>query len=794
MRPGRFLVPLGVLLLALGLAAAGFGPAVRARLNEKAARYGASVSVERVRPVWLGARLEGVEVRFLDLPSARVQFQTITVSLDTSGATRDISVAGGELAAAGDVEQLRNEVRALARRFSGGGTSSGVSTGLHLSGLRARWQHQDESASASGISAERGPQGWEMTLASAEWKLPRHRATVEGAQLSLRRSDQGARLLGWKARQLTLETSLEEDPAMPAPATSAAVPTTSVGVPVASGIASSPGKPALKKPTAPGAPEPVASPGSGRMRQFQEQAQRWKERAHRVAQEISVALAEGSFVEIEQLKATVHRGKEALHVGPGALTLKATGRGVGVSLAPLQSGSGNAPLLVSAEIPADSKEGLALRVNGGPVTLALLGVHEGDFGLLDVEKASIEAGGEVKLSGDASRIDVDLSGVARGLSLEHRKLSTEPVRGLDLRFAWVGGVALDGSSVRVDRGEFGVGKVTGELSGSFERQGDGQTIQGKFAVPLASCQAALEGLPAGLAPALVGMKMTGTFSVSGRVAFESKRPEKTDVEFQFLNDCRVTTAPPLVEVGRFRQPFRKRVYDPSGKPVEVETGPGTPGWVSLAGITRFMEAAVLTTEDGGFRRHRGFDQEAIRNSIRENLKAGRFLRGASTISMQTAKNLYLYRDKTVGRKLQEAFLTMYLEQALSKEQILELYLNSIEFGPMIYGIGPAAQHYFKTSPGELSLGQALYLASILPNPKRQHFGADGKVTGGFMGYLHRLMRGMAKRQLIREDELEDGLAEWVVFGQPPVVKDREKLPDELDDPNERATLPDVPGN
>jgi membrane peptidoglycan carboxypeptidase len=345
--------------------------------------------------------------------------------------------------------------------------------------------------------------------------------------------------------------------------------------------------------------------------------------------------------------------------------------------------------------------------------------------------------------------------------------------------------------VRVDRGEFGVGKVQGEVSGSFERQGEGHAIRGKFAVPLASCQAALDGLPAGLAPALVGMKMAGTFSVSGRVAFESKRPDKAEVEFQFLNDCRVTSAPPSVEVARFRQPFRRQVYDPNGKLVEVETGPGTPGWVSLGGITRFMEAAVLTTEDGGFRRHRGFDQEAIRNSIRENLKAGKFLRGASTISMQTAKNLYLYRDKTVGRKLQEAFLTMYLEQALSKEQILELYLNSIEFGPMIYGIGPAAQHYFKTSAAELSLGQALYLASILPNPKKQHFGADGKVHPGFMGYLRRLMQGMAKRNLIRQDELEEGLEEWVVLGQPP-SKPKEKLPDTLEDTNEGAVAPDAP--
>src|SRR5438046_465396 len=138
-----------------------------------------------------------------------------------------------------------------------------------------------------------------------------------------------------------------------------------------------------------------------------------------------------------------------------------------------------------------------------------------------------------------------------------------------------------------------------------------------------------------------------------------------------------------------------------------------------------MEVAVLTTEDGAFRRHHGFDQEAIKNSIRENLRKRRFVRGASTISMQLAKNLYLDRSKNLARKLEEAILTMYLEQELTKDQLLELYLNVVEFGPMVYGIGPAARHYFNAAASELSLSQALYISSIMPNPKNQYFGAGG---------------------------------------------------------------------
>jgi hypothetical protein len=228
----------------------------------------------------------------------------------------------------------------------------------------------------------------------------------------------------------------------------------------------------------------------------------------------------------------------------------------------------------------------------------------------------------------------------------------------------------------------------------------------------------------------------------------------------------VEQVPPAIDVARFRQPFKRIAYGPDNERSEIEVGPGTAGWVPYGNISKFMETAVLMTEDGGFLHHRGFSEEAIRNSIRENLRTGKFVRGASTISMQLAKNVYLDPTKSLSRKLQEAFLTMYLEQALTKEQLLELYLNVIEFAPMVYGIGPAARHYFNASAAELSLGQALYLASILPNPKLQHFGAGGAVAPGWMAYLHKLMKMASKLHRISDDELELGLRETVIRGAP----------------------------
>jgi membrane peptidoglycan carboxypeptidase len=175
---------------------------------------------------------------------------------------------------------------------------------------------------------------------------------------------------------------------------------------------------------------------------------------------------------------------------------------------------------------------------------------------------------------------------------------------------------------------------------------------------------------------------------------------------------------------------------------------------------------VVVCEDANFWVHGGFNQKSIQDSIRDNLTAGRFVRGGSTVTMQLAKNLYLRREKTVSRKLQEAVLTVLLEQSLTKEQILELYLNVIEFAPGVYGIGPAALHYFKSRPRNLSLGQALYLMSILPNPRYSHFKPDGSLGERWAEYLRHLMEIAHKIHRIDDRELAVALAETVERGVP----------------------------
>jgi monofunctional biosynthetic peptidoglycan transglycosylase len=140
-------------------------------------------------------------------------------------------------------------------------------------------------------------------------------------------------------------------------------------------------------------------------------------------------------------------------------------------------------------------------------------------------------------------------------------------------------------------------------------------------------------------------------------------------------------------------------------------------WVDWQHLGTAVALAAVASEDQGFADHFGLDPEAIRKSIDEQGKRG-YLRGGSTISQQTAKNLFLWRGRSFVRKGLEAWLTLVLEICLSKQRILEIYLNIAEFGPGIYGAGAASQHFFGVAPMHLRDRQAALLAAVLPNPRK----------------------------------------------------------------------------
>lgn len=144
-------------------------------------------------------------------------------------------------------------------------------------------------------------------------------------------------------------------------------------------------------------------------------------------------------------------------------------------------------------------------------------------------------------------------------------------------------------------------------------------------------------------------------------------------------------------------------------------------WVSIDKISRNLSLAVICSEDQNFLKHFGFDVKAIEHSVKTSLnskKGTKRLRGASTISQQTAKNVFLWPDRSWVRKGLEVYFTFLIEIAWSKERILEVYLNSIEMGNGIYGAEAASRHYYNKNAKNLSKRQAAAIAAILPNPRK----------------------------------------------------------------------------
>jgi monofunctional glycosyltransferase len=141
-------------------------------------------------------------------------------------------------------------------------------------------------------------------------------------------------------------------------------------------------------------------------------------------------------------------------------------------------------------------------------------------------------------------------------------------------------------------------------------------------------------------------------------------------------------------------------------------------WMPLSRISPYLRQAVVAGEDASFFTHEGFDWEGIKDAALYNLEAGKLKRGGSTITQQLAKNLYLSSERSLLRKVREALITRSLEHHLTKERILELYLNIAEWGQGVYGAEAAARHHFKKSSRDLTVDEAAWLAAVLPSPRR----------------------------------------------------------------------------
>ncbi len=189
------------------------------------------------------------------------------------------------------------------------------------------------------------------------------------------------------------------------------------------------------------------------------------------------------------------------------------------------------------------------------------------------------------------------------------------------------------------------------------------------------------------------------------------------------------------------------------KMYQVRLCPGSLNYVPLSQISKYVQKAIILSEDSLFYQHKGFDWQSIEKSAKENLAKGKIKRGGSTITQQLAKNLYLSKEKSLFRKLAEAFITLQIEKNLTKKEILEKYLNVIEFGKNIYGIKAAAEYYFNKKPSQLDVIESSFLAMLLPNPvKYSKSFKNNQLTPFAYARVKTIIENLYNYQRIEEEE------------------------------------------
>jgi hypothetical protein len=293
-----------------------------------------------------------------------------------------------------------------------------------------------------------------------------------------------------------------------------------------------------------------------------------------------------------------------------------------------------------------------------------------------------------------------------------------------------------------------IGSLPLILAGRMERRG-----------PRASLRLAADGLtqaliersiPAPLLGPLTQLSLEGSFDYRLALDLDVARPDSVALAVDVLPHGLALNADGTdLPILGLDEPFVALIHLPRRRTAVRELARDNPFYRPLEDIDSILVHAVVANEDGGFFRHRGFNLEAVRSAISENLRAGAYRRGAGTITMQLVRNLYLGHQRTLSRKAQEVVLAWVLEHltGLSKQRVLEIYLNVVEWGPGVHGIGEAAHFYFNRDPGHLTPAEALFLSTLLPSPAkwRYRLGRDGALRASTRAQMHFIGRAMAAK-------------------------------------------------
>ncbi len=291
-------------------------------------------------------------------------------------------------------------------------------------------------------------------------------------------------------------------------------------------------------------------------------------------------------------------------------------------------------------------------------------------------------------------------------------------------------------------------------------------------------QELFSSLPEALFANLQGVRTRGNLSWYLDFFVDLSQPDSLQFATDLVRHNFGVTSYGNANLIRINEPFIYTAYEHGILVRSFEVGPGNPNFRPLGKLSPFLRSAVLTSEDGGFFLHRGFIADAFRESIITNIKERRFARGGSTISMQLVKNVYLNRNKTIARKLEEVLIVWLIEsQGLStKERMFEVYLNIIEWGPLVYGAAEASHFYFGKEPARLTLAEAIYLASIIPHPKwfRSDF-ENGHLRPSNAGFYQIVSNKMVSKGWITPHDAENLVPDVELKGPAKLMLKRDTL-------------------
>ncbi len=355
---------------------------------------------------------------------------------------------------------------------------------------------------------------------------------------------------------------------------------------------------------------------------------------------------------------------------------------------------------------------------------------------------------------EEGNMKVDGNGYVKELVLSHRKIGPQPVkiRNGEISFHLIAArtsLELDSSTV-VNMNGFEFSPYVRYDKKPMRILAFGIVHKEFFA------QALFDALPVGLFMSFKGIQTKGSldYQLKGSVNFDY--PDSVTLFSRLRGHDFSITHYGQTDFRMINEPFVHEVYDNDQYLKSILVGPENPDFVPLGRISPYLQYAVLTGEDGGFFSHRGFSIDAIRESIAEDMKQGRFARGGSTLTMQLVKNVFLNSKKTFSRKLEEMLIVWIIENEhlVSKERMFEVYLNIIEWGPGIYGIRQAAEYYFNKDPGSLNLKESIFLSAIIPRPKgfQYNFVKNGELKPYLADYYRIVSEFMLRRGQIQSSD------------------------------------------